>query len=126
MRSGPVCPLDADVVSGPRRPRTSAAALYRIADVPAGQLFVSDITDGKLRAGIEITHQQDEGKAEDLKAWLDRVMAPYRALPWTPPPSGSGPAPCTGGRTRRLKAPAMACRLAVATRSVVDPWTDWR
>ena len=48
-----------------RRPRPHGAVLDWIADVPAEQLFVSAVTVGEIQAGIEITREQDEAKAEE-------------------------------------------------------------
>jgi predicted nucleic acid-binding protein len=73
--------LDTNVVSELRRPRPHGAVLAWIADVPGEQLFVSAVTVGEIQAGIEITREQDVAKAEELEAWLDKVMASYGILP---------------------------------------------
>ena len=73
--------LDTNVVSELRRPRPHGAVLAWIADVPAEQLFVSAVTVGEIQAGIEITREQDADKAEELGAWLNRVLASYGVLP---------------------------------------------
>ena len=73
--------LDTNVVSELRRPRPHGAVLDWIADVPAEQLFVSAVTVGEIQAGIEITREQDVAKAEELGAWLDKVLASYGILP---------------------------------------------
>ena len=36
---------------------------------------------GEIQAGIEITWEQDEAKAEELEAWLDKVLVSYSVLP---------------------------------------------
>ena len=77
--------LDTNVVSELRRPRPHGAVLEWIADVPAEQLFVSTVTVGEIQAGIEITREQDALKAEELEAWLDRVLASYDVLPMNGP-----------------------------------------
>ena len=77
--------LDTNVVSELRRPRPHAAVLDWIADVPAEQLFVSAVTIGEIQAGIEITRERDEAKAEELEAWLDKVLASYGVLPMDAP-----------------------------------------
>ena len=59
--------LDTNVVSELRRPRPHGAVLDWIASVPAEQLFVSAVTVGEIQAGIEITREQDEAKAEELE-----------------------------------------------------------
>ena len=60
--------LDTNVVSELRRPRPHGAVLDWIAGVPAEQLFVSAVTIGEIQAGIEITREQDEAKAEELES----------------------------------------------------------
>ena len=77
--------LDTNVVSELRRPRPHGAVLDWIADVPGEQLFVSAVTVGEIQAEIEITREQDVAKAEELEAWLDRVMASYSVLPMDAP-----------------------------------------
>ena len=57
-----------------RRNRPHGAVLDWIADVPAEQLFVSAVMVGEIQAGIEITREQDKAKAEELEAWLDKVL----------------------------------------------------
>ena len=64
-----------------RRNCPHGAVLDWIADVPAEQLFVSAVTVGEIQAGIEITREQDEAKAEELEAWLDKVLASFGVLP---------------------------------------------
>ena len=73
--------LDTNVVSELRRPRPHGAVLAWIADVPAEQLFISAVTVGEIQAGIEITREQDAAKAEELEAWLDKVLVSYGVLP---------------------------------------------
>lgn len=45
-----------------------------IKSVPADQLFLSAVTVGEIQAGTEITHKQDQTKAEGLAIWLGRVI----------------------------------------------------
>jgi hypothetical protein len=73
--------LDTNVVSELRRPHPHAGVLNWIAAVPAEQLYVSAVTVGEIQAGIEITREQDEAKAEELEAWLDMVIASFAVLP---------------------------------------------
>ena len=73
--------LDTNVVSELRRPRPQRAVLRWIADVPADQLYVSVVTIGEIQAGIEITREQDAAKAQELEAWLDKVLASFNVLP---------------------------------------------
>lgn len=73
--------LDTNVVSEPRRPKPHKAVLNWIMDVPADRLFVSAVTIGEIQAGVEITREQDPGKAAEIEAWLDRVVDGYGVLP---------------------------------------------
>ena len=117
--------LDTNVVSELRRPRPHGAVLDWIADVPAEQLFVSAVTVGEIQAGIEITREQDEAKAEELGAWLDKVLASYGILPmdalafreWARLMHGR-----SGAMTEdaMIAATAMVHRLTVVTRNVAD------
>ena len=65
------------MVSELRRPRPHGAVLDWIVDIPAELLFVSAVTIGEIQAGIEITREQDEAKAEELEAWLEKVLASF-------------------------------------------------
>ena len=117
--------LDTNVVSELRRPRPHGAVLDWIADVPAEQLFVSAVTVGEIQAGIEITREQDEAKAEELGAWLDKVLASFGILPmdalafreWARLMHGR-----SGAMTEdaMIAATAMVHRLTVVTRNVAD------
>ncbi len=42
---------------------------------------MSAVTIAEIQAGIEVTREQDETKADKLEAWLDEVMASYNVLP---------------------------------------------
>ena len=117
--------LDTNVVSELRRPRPHGAVLDWIADVPVEQLFVSAVTIGEIQAGIEITREQDEAKAEELEGWLDKVLASYGVLPMDAPAfrewarlmhSRSD----TISEDAMIAATAMVHRLTVVTRTVSD------
>ena len=72
--------LDTNIVSELRRLRPHQAVLRWIDNVPADQLHLSAVTIGEIQAGIEITRQQDAAKAEELDAWLDRVLTTYNVV----------------------------------------------
>ena len=44
---------------------------------------MSAFTIGEIQVGIETTRDQDPGRAEELEAWLDIVLASYRFIPMT-------------------------------------------
>ncbi len=73
--------LDTNVVSELRRPRPHGGVLDWLADVPAENLFLSAVTIGEIQVGIEITREQDDAKAVELEAWLDKVLGSYGVLP---------------------------------------------
>ena len=73
--------LDTNVVSELRRLRPHGAVLDWIAQAPAEQLFISAVTVGEIQAGIEMTREVDETRAEELEIWLDRVLASCSVLP---------------------------------------------
>ena len=41
---------------------------------------MSAVTVGEIQAGIEITREQDEAKAEELEGRLDKVLVSYGVL----------------------------------------------
>ena len=117
--------LDTNVVSELRRPRPRGTVLEWIADVPVEQLFVSAVTIGEIQAGIEITREQDEARAEELETWLDKILASYGVLPMDAPAFREW-ARLMHGRAETMSEDAMIAatavvhRLTVVTRNVSD------
>lgn len=72
--------LDTNVVSELRRPRPHPSVLRWIRPVPADSLYLSAVTIGEIKAGIEITREQDPARAEELESWLDQVLATHSVL----------------------------------------------
>lgn len=72
--------LDTNVVSELRRVRPHGAVLAWLSDVPDADLHVSAVTIGEIQAGIELTRAQDIAKADEIEAWLERVIQTHNLL----------------------------------------------
>lgn len=73
--------LDTNVVSELRRVRPHDAVVAWLKGVPDEALHLSAVTLGEIQAGIELTREQDEPKAREIEAWLDRVAGTWNVLP---------------------------------------------
>jgi predicted nucleic acid-binding protein len=72
--------LDTNVVSELRRARPHGAVLSWIAGVDDRHLFLSAVTIGEIQAGIERAREQDDAKATEIEAWLERIAETYNLL----------------------------------------------
>jgi hypothetical protein len=72
--------LDTNVVSELRRPRPDPRVVEWIREASTEQLYLSAVTVGEIQAGIEVTREQDSGRAAQLEAWLEQVLAAYDVL----------------------------------------------
>ena len=73
--------LDTNVVSELRRPRPHPAVLSWIDEVDEADPYLCAVTIGDIQAEIEITKEQDAGKALEVDRWLGRVLNTYQVLP---------------------------------------------
>lgn len=73
--------LDTNVVSELRKPKPHGAVLAWFEGLEDTQLHLSAVTIGEIQAGIELTREQDEAKALEIEAWLEKVAASYNVLP---------------------------------------------
>lgn len=73
--------LDTNVISELRRTKPHGAVLAWIRSVDEADLNVSAVTLGELQAGVELTREQDEAKAQELQDWVDLVASSYNVLP---------------------------------------------
>ena len=72
--------LDTNVISELRRARPHRAVLAWLNSVRDEDLHLSAVTIGEIQSGVEITREQDEAKAAEIEAWLERVAATYNVL----------------------------------------------
>ena len=73
--------LDTNVISELRRPRPHGAVVAWLQGTADADLHVSAVTIGELQAGVEMTREQDPGKAAEIEAWVERVADTYNVLP---------------------------------------------
>ena len=73
--------VDTDVISDARKGDKANAgvqAFFQTAARDSAGLFLSVITIGELRQGVErIRHRGDDAQAKRLERWLDRVTTDY-------------------------------------------------
>jgi hypothetical protein len=77
--------LDTNVVSELRKPRPHGAVVAWLESVDDTSLHLAAVTLGEIQAGIELTREQDAGKAREIETWLDLVTDSYRLLPMDGP-----------------------------------------
>ena len=73
--------LDTNVLSEIRKPRPHGGVVAWISDHEQHQLFVSAVSVSEIQRGIERTRRQDEGKAAEIQAWLERLIGSSQVLP---------------------------------------------
>lgn len=73
--------LDTNVVSELRKQRPHGGVVAWLQSIDDTQLYLSAVTLGEIQAGIELTREQDPGKAEEIEAWLELVAGAYNVLP---------------------------------------------
>jgi toxin FitB len=72
--------LDTNVVSELRRKRPHGAVLAWLTSVSDADLHLSAATIGELQGGVEMTREQNPGKAAEIEAWLEQVAETYNVL----------------------------------------------
>lgn len=73
--------LDTNIVSELRRSRPHGAVVAWVDRTADEDLHLSAVTSGELQAGVEITREQDAGKATEIEAWIDLVAQTWNVLP---------------------------------------------
>jgi toxin FitB len=72
--------LDTNVVSELRKPKPHGAVLAWLQSVADSDLHLSAVTIGEIQAGIELTREQDAGKASEIEQWLDQVSNTFNII----------------------------------------------
>jgi predicted nucleic acid-binding protein len=72
--------LDTNVISELRRRQPNKAVLTWLRGVTDSDLRISAVSLGEIQAGIELTREQDEDKADEIERWADLVAASYNLL----------------------------------------------
>ncbi len=75
--------LDTNVVSETRRIRADERVVAFLTSVDAAKLFISVLTLGELRRGVEIKRRGDPDAATRIGAWVDGIESTFadRILP---------------------------------------------
>lgn len=73
--------LDTNVVSEMRRRRPHGAVVAWLDSTDHRLLRLSAFSLGEIQAGIELTRDQDPGRAAELERWADEVARTYEVLP---------------------------------------------
>jgi predicted nucleic acid-binding protein len=73
--------LDTNIVSELRKPRPHGAVVAWVGRTADEDLHLAAVTLGELQAGVEITREQDAGKAAEIEAWIDLVAQTWNVLP---------------------------------------------
>jgi hypothetical protein len=49
--------------------------------IPVSDLRISAMTIGEIQKGVERTRENDPAKAEEIRVWLDKLIATYAVVP---------------------------------------------
>lgn len=69
--------IDTNVISELRRPKRSSSVVSWFSSVAAADLFLSVLTLGELRRGIEILRFKDPTAASALDRWVEGVRSEF-------------------------------------------------
>ncbi len=73
--------IDTNVVSEMRKRKPHGAASKWLQDLDVEQVFFSAVTFGEIQRGVELTRQQDPGKANEIEAWARQLENASPVLP---------------------------------------------
>jgi toxin FitB len=72
--------LDTNIISELRRPRPHGAVVAWIQSLEDHQIHLSSVTIGEIQAGIEITREQDQTKAQTIETWLQQTVQTHNII----------------------------------------------
>ena len=72
--------LDTNIVSELRKPKPHGGVMAWISAKDASSLYLSAMTIAELQRGVEMTREQDDGKAGQIEAWLEQLMLTGQVL----------------------------------------------
>ena len=73
--------LDTNVVSEFRKTKPHGAVLAWFQTLDEDEVAIPAIVIGEIQAGVEITRRQDPEKANEIEAWLDKVLDTFTVVP---------------------------------------------
>jgi predicted nucleic acid-binding protein len=73
--------LDTNVVSELRKRKPHGAVMAWLGSLQDDQLFLSAVTLGELQSRVELTRDQDPGKATEIDRWVDQLSDSYQVVP---------------------------------------------
>jgi predicted nucleic acid-binding protein len=84
--------LDTNVVSETRKKRPDSGVTAFLAAADSATLFLSVLTIGELRKGVEARRDTDPIAADRLSAWVDTIETEFadRCSVWMRPPQDCG------------------------------------
>ncbi|MDP2374880.1 type II toxin-antitoxin system VapC family toxin [Reyranella sp.] len=117
--------LDTNVISELRRAKPHGGVLAWLRSVDHRLLRVSAVSLGEIQAGIQLTRDQDPGRAAEIERWADEVARAYEVLSmdtmiyrtWAKLMHGKSD---TLADDARIAATAVVHGLTVVTRNVRD------
>ena len=66
--------LDTNVVSELRKPKPHGGVVAWVSANDTTSLYLSAMTIAELQRGVELTREQDAGKANEIETWLEQLM----------------------------------------------------
>src|SRR5437763_9986187 len=72
---------DTNVISELRKAKPHGGVVAWLQSIPEDQIFISAVTLGELQAGVELTRKQDQNKAKEIEAWIDKISDAYQIIP---------------------------------------------